>query len=114
MNNPVLSRCTFSALRQWSQPPPHRSERPFRVLSCGIPAASPSRRRAQGPRHWALTVSRPFTNVTRIILRVVNLFIHRIVRPSGIPVAVVVSDHSSVVSSGFLPDKTTMGTSLLR
>ena len=33
-------------------------------------------------RHWALTVSRPFTNVTRIILRVVNLVIPHTAYPA--------------------------------
>ena len=42
------------------------------VTTCTSPART-------NRRHWALTDSRPFTNLTRIILHVVNLIILRVV-----------------------------------
>ena len=77
-----LAPTKWTSMRNPKRLPPHISAASTNVSRhwaltrhCRL-TASPAR---TNRRHWALTVSRPFTNLTCIILHVVNLIILRVV-----------------------------------
>ena len=65
----------------------------FALRNCRLTASPAS---ANVSRHWALTVSRPFTNLTCIILHVVNLIILRVADLAAAEPRSGVSRHAGV------------------